>query len=90
MLRSESSLPGYMRKSAKLLSIKRKITPRQFEKRMRGYAKNWHINRITGRRVHNYEKAHFDGETLMCAVLKQLGFKAGVTIFEKMYKEYSY
>jgi hypothetical protein len=53
------------------------ITPRQFAAEMK---------RIAARE--DAESSHGEADKLLCSVLTQLGYKTGVTIFNKMKKWY--
>ena len=55
-----------------------KLTPDYFEREMKKISEN-----------SNTEQAHIEADSLMCAVLEALGFKAGIEIFMNMEKWYS-
>ena len=55
-----------------------KLTPEYFEREMKKISENF-----------NTEQAHIEADSLMCAVLEALGFKAGIEIFRNMEKWYS-
>ena len=56
------------------------ITPAEFERRMAKIAE-WN--------KHDEESSHGDADDLMCEVLDQLGYSAGVAIFKNMSLWYS-
>lgn len=56
------------------------LTPEEFAERMRK------IPEING--AFDHEANHIDADTLICDLLKSLGYREGVQIFKKMEKYY--
>lgn len=56
------------------------MIPAEFERRM---------TKISEWNKHDEEQSHSDADDLMCELLVQLGYSAGVSIFKKMVKWYS-
>ena len=59
------------------------LTPEEFKAAM---FEIWHSKRS---RYYDCEPRHIDADSLMCEVLRQLGYGDGVDIFENMEKWYA-